>query len=133
MTADMMAGEDGKPKVTVEAYAPTGFDVRNTVRCLDETEKSDGIVHMNGSILLFPYGCFLWKVETAEDVTVESLSPILLHRPKLDYLFIGCNRHGGKGGISQEVMKTIQNEMGKHGIAVEQLTLGNAIGTFNIL
>jgi uncharacterized protein len=72
-------------------------------------------------------------VETAEDVTVESLAPVLLHRPKLDYLFIGCNKHGGKGGVSQEVIKTIQAEMAKHGIAVEQLTLGNAIGTFNIL
>ena len=134
LTADMMLGVNGeRPKVVVEAFAPTGFDVRHTVRRLDEKETSDGTVHMNGSLLAFPFGCFLWKIDTAADVTVESLAPVILHRPKLNYLFIGCNKYGGKGGVAQDVMENIQKELRKYGIVVEQLNLGNAIGTFNIL
>jgi len=152
MTAESLDWGE-RPKVVIEAHAPTGFDVRNTVRKIDTTtddpaatakrtttmttteeDESDGTVHMNGSILVFPYGCFLWKIESAADVTVESLvAPVVLHRPKLDYLFVGCNKYGGKGGVPREEMARIQEELLKHGIVAEQLNLSNAIGTFNIL
>lgn len=119
-----------RPKVIVHSFAPTGFDVQNTVKRIDETEGSDGVVHMNGSILVFPFGCFLWKVGSPADVTLESLAPVLLHRPKLDYLFIGCNNNS-KETISD--LNRIQAAFRSHGIVVEQMALSNAVGTFNIL
>ena len=134
ITADSLDWGD-RPKVVIEAYAPTGFDVQNTVKKIDEKETSDGSVHMNGSILAFPFGCFLWKIASAEEVTLESLAPILLHRPKVEYLFIGCNKKKNKqdGGVPREEMRRIQTEMLQHGIVAEQLALSDAIGTFNIL
>lgn len=117
-----------RPKVILLSYAPSGFDVQNTVKKVDNAEESDGVVHMNGSILVFPFGCFLWKVESAVDVTLASLAPILLHRPKLDYLFIGCN-----GTIPAAELDVIQSAFRSHNIVVEQMTLSNAVGTFNIL
>jgi uncharacterized protein len=117
-----------RPKVILQCYAPSGFDVQNTVKKVDEAEVSDGVVHMNGSILVFPFGCFLWKVESGADVTLESLAPVMLHRPKLDYLFIGC-----KGKVPSAELDRIQAAFRPLGIVVEQMTLSNAVGTFNIL
>lgn len=126
-----------RPKVILLSYSPTGIDVQNTVKKVvnvddggdDWSEPSDGSVHMHGSVLAFPYGCFLWNVASVQDVTVESIvAPIQLHRPKLDYLFIGCS---GEARIPLDILAAIQKEL--QPIVVEQMALSNAMGTFNIL
>jgi uncharacterized protein len=121
--------------VILEGYAPSGFDVTNLIKKMDEEEAAEsGALHMNGSVLAFPFGCFLWKVERAKDVTLESLAPVILHRPKLDYLFIGCNYNGKDANrVPLEELSRIQTALKPLGIVVEQMSLTNAIGTFNIL
>ena len=96
----------------------------------DAEDVESGVVHMNGSILVFPYGCFLWKVDKPSDVTVESLvPPLLLHRPTLEYMFIGSDVK-----IAPSQMLDIQRALEKHTNAVvEQMSVANAMGTFNIL
>ena len=84
---------------------------------------------MNGSVLAFPFGCFFWDVKSIEEVTLESLAPVLLHRPKLEYLFIGAN--GGQ--IPSYEMTRIRAALQKRNIVIEKLDLSNAMGTFNIL
>ena len=84
---------------------------------------------MNGSILAFPYGCFLWKVSDVEDLTLESLAPVLLHRPTLDYLFIGVNSGDPPVGEMNRIRKALQRQ----NTVVEKMDLSNAMGTFNIL
>lgn len=118
-----------RPKLMLQGYANTGFDVFNSIKKMDEQETAEsGTLHLCGSILAFPNGCFLWNVETADDVNVESLSPILLHRPKLEYLFIGCNQF-----IPKENMDRIRLYFRDQNIVAEKLDLGSAMGTFNIL
>jgi uncharacterized protein len=118
-----------RPKVILQGFAPTGFDVNNLVKKIDPKEISEsGSIHMNGSIMAFPFGCFLWNVETASDVTLESLAPVKLHRPHLEYLFLGCNQP-----IDREELYRIQLEFRKQNIVVEQLDLATTVGTFNIL
>lgn len=120
MLADSLAfGE--RPKVVFEGHAPTGFDVSGMIEKVDkeEQEKSSGMLHMDGSILAFPNSCFLWDVADASQVTLESLSPVLLVRPSLQYLFIGCNT-----AIPREQLLHIQTEFKKRGgIIVEHLDL----------
>jgi hypothetical protein len=82
-----------RPKVIITGYAASGFDVQNTVKRVvgldpEEQQHQDGTVHYQGSILVFPYGCFLWNVESIHDVTVETLAPVVLHRPKLEYVLL---------------------------------------------
>jgi uncharacterized protein len=84
---------------------------------------------MNGSILAFPYGCFLWKVSKVEELTLESLAPILLHRPKLEYLCIGVNN----GNVPIFEMGRIRAALKSRSIVVEMMDLSNAMATFNIL
>jgi uncharacterized protein len=83
----------GVPKIILHGYGTTGVDVVNMIKNKDpsdmELKESGGVVHMAGSILAFPAGCFLWKVRTPEDLTLKSLAPILLYEPKLEYLFLG--------------------------------------------
>jgi uncharacterized protein len=118
-----------RPKVILQGFAPTGFDVNNLVKKVDPNEISQsGSIHMNGSILAFPFGCFLWNVNTAKDVTLESLAPVILHRPNLEYLFLGCNQ-----SIDREELDRIKIEFLKQNIVVEQLDLATVVGTFNIL
>jgi uncharacterized protein len=130
ITADSLDWSD-KPKTNVTGYGPTGFDVLNTVKKISEYETADGTVHYNSSILVFPHGCFLWKVQTVDEITPESLAAVLLHRPKIDYLFLGVNKRHTGGGISLENMNRLREAL--RPIKVDQLELGNAIGTFNLL
>lgn len=119
MLADSLAFGK-RPKIVLNAYAPSGFDVLGMIEKIDEEEQSkSGVVHMDGSIIAFPHACFLWKVKDASEVTLESLSPILLHQPALQYLFLGCS-----GNIPGEEFLRIKKEMKQAaGIVVERLDL----------
>lgn len=118
-----------RPKIVLDAHASTGFDVSHMIQKVDNVEEGEsGNVHMTGSILAFDRACFLWNsVDSAEDVTYASLSPVLVYRPKLKYLFIGCNTPIPNFSFLKLKLKQQAN------IVAEQLTIHNAMGTFNIL
>lgn len=138
LLADSLAfGE--KRKVILDAYAPTGFDVLGTLERPtysniqqdpkeNEQESQSNVVHMNGSIIAFPHACFLWNARGPKDVTLESLSAVMLHKPAIEFLFIGCSKT-----IPPRELNKIKRELKQKGIVVEQLDLTNAMGTFNIL
>ena len=117
-----------RPKCILQGYGPSGFDVFNTVKKIDPNEVSDGTIHMHGSILAFPHGCFLWNVQRPEDVTVESLAPVLLHQPSIEMLFIGCN-----GNIPAAEMNRIRLALQERNIVLEKMRVADCIGHFNIL
>lgn len=139
--SDVLGGSDllggslqsgDKPKVILDGYSSSGFDVVNVIEKIDEEEESEsGAVHMCESIVVFPHACFLWKIKSIQDVTVESLSPALLHRPKLEYLFIGSEKPMDPQALRN--IKTEMRSMADNDIVVEHLDLTNAMGTFNIL
>ena len=132
-------------KIILESYAPSGIDVNGLI-CVggennnNNNSKSENeeygdlpgmskIIHMNGSILAFPTMCFLWNVKYPHEVTLESLAPIRLYTPKIQYLFLGCDTPFPSGAISK-----IKKEMkSRHDIVVESMDVMNAMGTFNIL
>lgn len=120
---------DERPKIVLEAYAPTGFDVSNMIQKVDQESESSslsGTVHMIGSILAFPRACFLWRIKSAEEVTLESLAPVMVYRPKIKYLFLGCNTP-----IPPQELKRIKIELkSKAGIVAEQLTLVRGVLRF---
>jgi uncharacterized protein len=91
-----LAHNAGVPKIILQAHGLSGFDVVNLVKNMDpsdqQLQKSGGIVHMGGSILVFPEACFLWNVRSVEDLSLASLAPVQLYRPKLEYLFLGSDQ-----------------------------------------
>jgi hypothetical protein len=61
-----------------QEYAPSGFDVFNAIRKVDESHRGSGDLHMLGSVFCFPTGAFLWNVTTPMEVTIRSLSHVLV-------------------------------------------------------
>ena len=134
-----MVEVEGEPRVVLEGYSSSGFDVMNVIEKIKKEQKSEesedpqeppesGNIHIMGSMMSFPNSCFLWNVKSIDDVTIESLAPAILYRPKLEYLFIGSERP-----MKREVFLQIRSELKDRSIVVEQLSIGNAMGTFNIL
>jgi len=120
--------EEERPKIVLDAHAPTGFDVSNMIQNVQSNAESDGTVHMTCSILAFDRACFQWQnIDSFTDVSYESLAPILLYKPKLKYLFIGCNH------VIPEFASIKSRSKQEAGIVCEQLSIHNAMGTFNIL
>jgi len=135
LLGDSLDHNDGVPKIVLHGHSETGFDVINMIKNLDPNDENlrqtGGIVHCAGSIIAFPGACFLWNVRRPEDLTAESLSPILLYRPELEYLFLGCS----KGTIPHKLIQSIRKELRTvhPNIVVEPLDITNAMGTFNVL
>ena len=143
------------PKISLQGFGPTGFDVWNALKRVQRPENGEtsldnqtdtdtqsqstlgdsGVLHMHGSILAFPHGCFLWKgILTPKDVTVESLVPPLLLHSQLEYVFIGFNQPSdSQDNMLQGELQRIQAALRHKNIVVEQMNLANAMGTFNIL
>mmetsp|Transcript_30716 Transcript_30716/g.57504 ORF Transcript_30716/g.57504 Transcript_30716/m.57504 type:complete len:241 (+) Transcript_30716:40-762(+) len=134
LLSDSLAHNYGVPKIILNGHSSSGFDVVNMVKNMDPNDESlkatGGIVHCTGSILAFPGACFLWNVRKPEDLTMESLAPVLLYQPRLEYLFIGCST-----SIPPHVIQSIKQELQKENInmVIEPMDLTNAMGTFNIL
>ena len=114
-----------KPKVTLDSYGPAGFDVTNIIKKVHVEERAEsGMIMMNGSILAFPHSCFLWRMEDIAEVTLESLAPVFLHRPKVEYLFIGSETP-----MQLETMLSMKMTLRESGITFEQLDLvGKGLG-----
>ena len=134
LLSDSLAHNDGVPKIILHGHSSTGFDVLNMIKNMDQNDEklrqTGGIVHCTGSILVLPSACFLWNVRQPEDLTVDSLAPILLYRPKLEYLFLGSNLP-----IHHDRIESIRHELRRNNpnLVVESLDLSNAMGTFNVL
>jgi uncharacterized protein len=120
-----------KRKIILDSYYPnTGIDVHGMLELPPsaEDEGMNNTILMNGSIIAFPFGCYLWKPRTVKEVTLESLSMVLMSKPSVEFLFIGCDEI-----LPPREMKRIKKAMQKRHIVVEQMDVMNAMGTFNVL
>ena len=122
-----------KRKIVLDSYyKQTGIDVHGMIDFTappeDDDEIRTGTLLMNGSIIAFPHACYLWKPQTIKEVTLESLSMVLLSKPSVEFLFIGCDTP-----LPPRELNRIKKEMLKRHIVVEQMDIMNAMGTFNVL
>jgi uncharacterized protein len=122
-----------KRKIILDSFYPgIGIDVHGMLRFhesnLNNSEDPINTLLMNGSIIAFPHLCYLWKVSSAKEVTLESLSIVILSKPSVEFLFIGCD-----SPLPPRELNRIKKEMKKKHIIVEQMDVMNAMGTFNVL
>eukprot|EP00543_Licmophora_paradoxa_P016669 CAMPEP_0202465070 /NCGR_PEP_ID=MMETSP1360-20130828/64242_1 /ASSEMBLY_ACC=CAM_ASM_000848 /TAXON_ID=515479 /ORGANISM="Licmophora paradoxa, Strain CCMP2313" /LENGTH=86 /DNA_ID=CAMNT_0049088637 /DNA_START=606 /DNA_END=863 /DNA_ORIENTATION=- len=80
----------------------------------DDEESTSGSIHMTGSIMAFPHACFLWNVQSSSALTLESLAPVLLYKPKLQYFFLGLD-----SPLQPEAMHKIKAVLREKGIVFE--------------
>lgn len=134
LLSDSLAHNAGVPKLILHAHGSSGFDVSNIVKNMDRDDeqllRSQGIVHMAGSIIALPSACYLWNVRHPDEISKNSLAPVQLHRPNLEYFFIGS-----APTIPPSTIAWIKEELEaeKDGMVIESMDIANAMGTFNVL
>ena len=97
----------------IEAYGGGGFRV-------------SGTVHV-GSILVLAASTLPWPVASAEQITVESLSPIIDAASEVELLLLGCGPQVGTAPAE------LRAALKASRIAVEAMDTGAACRTFNVL
>ncbi len=102
-----------KGLLVIEAYGDGGFRVSG--------ERHEG------SVLVLPEGAEAWSPATPEEITIESLQPVLASSATIDILFLGC------GERSAMLPAPLRQAFREAGTAVEGMDTGAACRTYNVL
>ena len=85
-----------------------------------------GMSH-RGSLLFLPSGIWAWPVTAAEDISAESLAPVIAEADAIGILLIGTGR--ARWSLPVELMQLFA----AHKISAETSQTGQAANTYNIL
>lgn len=88
--------------------------------------KVSGVAY-EGSILVFLEETQLWPVTAIQDITLETLKPIIDATNDVDILLVGC------GERFAPVPKGLRQALKGAGIVLEWMDTGAASRTFNVL
>ncbi len=100
-------------QVGIDAYGNGGF-------------RFAGISH-RGSLLCLPQGMFAWDVQTPDQITLETLEPVLAAASDIDVLMIGI------GPDIASVPRQLREALRERQVIVEAINTGGAIRTYNVL
>ncbi len=84
-------------------------------------------VVLEGSVIVFPEETTPWSVQSAEDITIESLSAITNKADDFDIVLIGAGPKFGR--IPLDLRKALK----EFGLVMEWMDTGAACRTFNVL
>ena len=107
--------ETGRDRTFLLGYDGGGFEVRD--------------INYRGSILALPSACFLWKPRKVEEITPESLAPLLVVKPPIEILVVGT----GEEFVDRPLAPATLAFLAANGVAVEHMDTTSACSTFNIL
>ncbi len=85
-----------------------------------------GIEH-EGSLLILPDSVYPWPVNAADQISEETLRPVLSHQPSLDFLILGT------GAAQLFPDKDLRRAFADAGIGLEAMDTGAAARTYNVL
>ncbi|HEX4113303.1 MAG TPA: Mth938-like domain-containing protein [Stellaceae bacterium] len=100
----------------IEAYGPGGFRV-------------SGIAYA-GAVIVCPDTTVAWPVGAMQDVTVESLAPLIPRAGTelaIEILLLGCGRH------MAPVPSALRTELRRIGIVIDAMDTGAACRTYDVL
>ena len=97
----------------IESYGGGGFRVAGQV--------------YQGSVLVIPQRTLAWPVARFDDITLESLAPVIAAAVELEILLLGC---GPQLCLPpQDLCAALRG----HGLVVEPMDTGAACRTYNVL
>lgn len=99
-------------KQVITAYRPGGFKVSGA--------------EYQGSVIVFPDRVLPWPVSALEDLSVESLQPIIAEGAGIDVLLIGC-------GSRMAPLVRLKKALRETGVGADPMDTGAACRTFNVL
>lgn len=88
--------------------------------------RISGIAH-EGSVLVFPDRTVSWTVPAMDDLSFESLAPVIAAEPEVEILLIGC------GARLTLIPGALRAALREHGIGCDPMDTGAACRTFNVL
>jgi uncharacterized protein len=97
----------------IDAYGNGGF-------------RFAGMSH-RGSLLCLPTGMFAWPVTVPDEITIESLAPVLAVADDIDVLLIGV------GADIAAIPRELREALRARRVIVEAINTGSAIRTYNVL
>ena len=101
-------------KMLLHGYGGGGFRV-------------SGAGQLVGSQILFPEKAIPWTVNSARDISLDSLDPIIIESDRTNILIVGC-------GIKFFPIPDVLREgLRQKGIVLEWMDTGAACRTFNVL
>jgi uncharacterized protein len=100
-------------QVGIDAYGNGGF-------------RFAGMSH-RGSLLCLPTGMQAWDVADKDQVTVETLAPVLALADDIDVLLIGI------GPDIAAIPRELREALRERQVIVEAVNTGSAIRTYNVL
>ena len=86
-----------------------------------------GDMYIPSSIVVLSRSAYLWRPQTYDDVTMESLRVFTVVHPRPEIVILGLGE--STGPHLDDVVFTMRDL----GIAIEQMDTSNAVHTFNIL
>ena len=100
-------------RAPIEAYGNGGF-------------RFAGMSH-RGSILCLPSAVLAWNVRSLDDLTAQSLAPVLAERDRIELLLVGV------GQSPALLPRTVAQALSDAGIGVDTMGTGPAARTYNVL
>jgi uncharacterized protein len=100
-------------QAVIEAYGNGGF------RFADMGHR--------GSLLCLPSGMHAWGVQSASQISIETLAPVFAQADAIDVLMIGL------GDDVAAFPRDVRAALKERGIIVEAISTGSAIRTYNVL
>lgn len=97
----------------IDSYGPARFRIANVVYVC--------------SVIVFPDRTIEWPVATIDEVSLNSLAPVIDAKPSIDVLLVGC------GSTMHRLESTLRHELREMGIGVETMDTGAACRTYNAL
>jgi uncharacterized protein len=85
-----------------------------------------GTVH-EGSVIVFPDRTLAWRVTAVEEITLESLEPILAVRDTVEVVLLGC------GARLTQAPAGLRQQFRRSGLNIELMDTGAACRTYNVL
>lgn len=80
-----------------------------------------------GSILVLPDWTVSWSLTAIEELSLESLEPVLAAEPPVEVLLIGC------GAAMAFIEPDLRQAASARGVALEPMDTGAACRTYNVL
>ena len=102
---------EGQPQI--DAYGDFGFWLASQ--------------RFEGSVILTPKGLYPWGISSIQDVTIDSLAPILAESNDIDFLIVGS------GSQFLRFPKQVTDDLRKHGVEPDFMDTGAAARTYNVL
>jgi uncharacterized protein len=111
--------QGGGPAPLLAGRAPIGAYGRGLFR-------TGGVQH-RGSLLILPAGTFAWPVSTMEEVTADSLAPVLALGKTAGFLLLGT------GAVQLFPDPALRQAFASAGLGLEAMDTGAACRTYNVL